>query len=1643
METSVRTIVQDFLEPMMEKANDNYNDVKELKMRSDFLTKKFEELDRNIKIDLNLRGTLADLKKRDVDASQNYTYLRAQVEQIQNYQSAQNEKFNALSKEKNIFVTVKDSLQNEIRGFEKLLDNYKSILHDDIVHVQSSFNNKLQDLGKNIGMVEGEFSSVRTLVKRQMEEFTQVYYQLEISKLDIERIDHKIDNLPIFKDLEDTDNYINRYMPFKIQNMIDETLFNCLGSAELKKLLKFEDRIFKSLSANIDSINNRLIKDAYEVPQPEHRKSYLRKRDSSKLSMLSKELRSSQDVTLKGQSNYDREQSLFKSRKELSRPSQDQQDFNSSSYIKLVQKENDQNAQSQPREPTFQQTNFNNEVKGQKTMDMTATEQRFNFQSNQQLNNIQEQSFAQEADDYRNDRSQLMSMTSKRDHSNTSKQFDKSNNSGSPQRVYLNNQNKNQGRQQLKPVPTQPKQTGVIVMQKFDKQVEGEEVSPEQMEMLNKIRNQNEFSSSRYSQKEQQEEISQKKNRFQDDNLGKSPKSLSQESKQQISNNMRAQRQSNILQTQNIQGLQPNSKERSTNSYSQGKKLQEDIQFSQKTSDSFYKRTETQGPPQISANNQTSKLEFPQNQKHNSFPSQQQQQQYDTKAYNEGTNQNNNQVMSKYKTMRSPNAKEQYYQRERENKELTRVNEEPSVSEQGDDFRDANNDDSEFLSEPEQKLSQKLPQQKQDQIQQKQQQQQQQRAKPAQQNQRQTQKVKDESSNSKSFYDSNLTNQVKSSSIQKGQFKQNSIQQPEKQDKVSKRNISDNRSKRNTSKDQKAQNLDLQNVKIEKSSIKNILDTPESSQLSKMQIESPALDQMKTFKGDHRNHMNKTQVLVDSKNQTQISFKAQIRQQESDGDDRQEENNDLTSVNSPPPEIQENISHSKQRMQDIPQQVPMRQKSKQQNQQDQTRQNNIIQEKNIGKQTGKSPKDKQQNKKQAYNNSVKENEQMIQKQISEQNQKKFQQQDEDDPESDKNMIKIQDNTGKQSQLQIENTIESLNEPMSHQSRKSNRNHEMIMEQMEMMSQKRSEMRSNHNGQEKEEQRLNLNLSPVRQGSLRRQSKAADDLMMNMDYKTFAERQQINDSLAALTQRITQLQNSQTHTVSQTDTLNTVDIFKNIQEQIQSLHEKVLHMQQSMVIFKNDMMHDQDNYIALYNKRFFSQQFLECKISSEQRKMKLMINQKNLKRNSKRKSKEEKEKKEKLQFKAYLYVQMSEFNMVLKKFEKGKESIDKSLKQNALVQKMIQAIIKCLKIQQSLDLQDDLDKEQEYLDIYKLMILRSIFLMGCRDVDPEKKQMIQDPSINLSQKLPLISSSNAASQKKLNKFSFHSQPNSPKQQVVSLDKNCLTCSQGGIPMALSAFKIACITYMPSLVNYENAYLGRRQLIEIKGYLIDICEENQVTFDPVSLENGMREVIIQIAQLQTKPLSKTLILPHPRRVTHAAQHQVLQSEISGYDHNNSSMIGYSRSKELKQKLRNELDLNHMDSVYDTKTRQYSRRGAGASQQYRIENNSSFDPLNRSSVDEPNLKIDGNNCLLNSTDEDLRQIIKSQAVSPTNKVLGNNKSGNGGGIGNMSDFQPEKLSVKSQRQSLGSKELNRIKVYQRQSNKDSTQVLIQDQS
>ncbi len=66
--------------------------------------------------------------------------------------------------------------------------------------------------------------------------------------------------------------------------MIDDTLFSCLGTSELKKLVDYESNMMHRLQFNIDTIQSKLAKKSLDFPKKEHRLAMLKQmRSSSKL----------------------------------------------------------------------------------------------------------------------------------------------------------------------------------------------------------------------------------------------------------------------------------------------------------------------------------------------------------------------------------------------------------------------------------------------------------------------------------------------------------------------------------------------------------------------------------------------------------------------------------------------------------------------------------------------------------------------------------------------------------------------------------------------------------------------------------------------------------------------------------------------------------------------------------------------------------------------------------------------------------------------------------------------------------------------------------------------------------------------------------------------------------------------------------------------------------------------------------------------------------------------------------------------------------------------------------------------------------------------------------------------------------------
>ena len=59
-------------------------------------------------------------------------------------------------------------------------------------------------------------------------------------------------------------------------------------------------------------------------------------------------------------------------------------------------------------------------------------------------------------------------------------------------------------------------------------------------------------------------------------------------------------------------------------------------------------------------------------------------------------------------------------------------------------------------------------------------------------------------------------------------------------------------------------------------------------------------------------------------------------------------------------------------------------------------------------------------------------------------------------------------------------------------------------------------------------------------------------------------------------------------------------------------------------------------------------------------------------------------------------------------------------------------------------------------------------------------------------------------------------------AVEMDDQCLSCT-GVSAHAMELFKIACISYKPSAVQYRQSLLSRPKLMQMRRTLVDKCEE----------------------------------------------------------------------------------------------------------------------------------------------------------------------------------------------------------------------------
>ena len=106
--------------------------------------------------------------------------------------------------------------------------------------------------------------------------------------------------------------------------------------------------------------------------------------------------------------------------------------------------------------------------------------------------------------------------------------------------------------------------------------------------------------------------------------------------------------------------------------------------------------------------------------------------------------------------------------------------------------------------------------------------------------------------------------------------------------------------------------------------------------------------------------------------------------------------------------------------------------------------------------------------------------------------------------------------------------------------------------------------------------------------------------------------------------------------------------------------------------------------------------------------------------------------------------------------------------------------------------------------------------------------------------------------------------SKKNKVVSIDKRCLSCA-GQSSAVISAFKIACLAYEPSLVQYQERKFTRKSLLKVQKKMLECFGQGNV----LNLSDEFRDFDrVVVTSGQWRPLSvpvsrfTTLASPHLR-------------------------------------------------------------------------------------------------------------------------------------------------------------------------------------
>jgi len=167
-------------------------------------------------------------------------------------------------------------ITNEINAIhEEILESKKSIATEISKHFEfynkeiNSFDGQVKNADFRVSDLKSQFGNLQSIQNDNDRQLRRILSELDVCKINTSKLKtetlkievYKKDNSKITQDLlqlryglsdlninlQTTDNYLDKYIPFRIQNLISETLDNVIDSHQHKKLTKYEKYKFKKM----------------------------------------------------------------------------------------------------------------------------------------------------------------------------------------------------------------------------------------------------------------------------------------------------------------------------------------------------------------------------------------------------------------------------------------------------------------------------------------------------------------------------------------------------------------------------------------------------------------------------------------------------------------------------------------------------------------------------------------------------------------------------------------------------------------------------------------------------------------------------------------------------------------------------------------------------------------------------------------------------------------------------------------------------------------------------------------------------------------------------------------------------------------------------------------------------------------------------------------------------------------------------------------------------------------------------------------------------------------------------------------------------------------------------------------------------